>query len=228
MKQKHFTLIELLVVIAIIAILAAMLLPALNKAREKAKEITCVGNLKQIGLALISYISDNQDMLPGIQDANKNRLRYYLYSYTGTSEYDKNQKGLWFCPSTDIVPPFDNTTQYSSSYSNIRGGMTTIGKDWSLGSNMKTQKLSRLDSRVCLLASQKPELTDSAANAMVRVKGGYITSNKINETSNPLEYFNHSMRTNIYMAAGNVVSRLYKTNRMTYENGGWTCVLANP
>jgi prepilin-type N-terminal cleavage/methylation domain-containing protein/prepilin-type processing-associated H-X9-DG protein len=66
MKQKklRFTLIELLVVVAIIAILAAILLPALNKAREKARQVVCASNLKQIGLAMELYSTDNDEFFP--------------------------------------------------------------------------------------------------------------------------------------------------------------------
>lgn len=76
MKRKYFTLIELLIVIAIIAILAAMLLPALNKARDKAKQIKCVSNLKQLYTTLRLYADDNRDLLPPL--AKKNDLRSVL------------------------------------------------------------------------------------------------------------------------------------------------------
>ena len=76
MKHKMFTLIELLVVIAIIAILASMLLPALNEARAKGKKAVCQGNLKQINLAMLNYVDDSEEILPC--------YTHYVYPVGGT------------------------------------------------------------------------------------------------------------------------------------------------
>ncbi len=82
--RRKFTLIELLVVIAIIAILAAMLLPALNQAREKAKTAQCVNNMKQLGMMTVFYLEDNNGYLPGNRSSDSSNPRYV-----------KNNDGWW-------------------------------------------------------------------------------------------------------------------------------------
>jgi prepilin-type N-terminal cleavage/methylation domain-containing protein/prepilin-type processing-associated H-X9-DG protein len=104
--RQGFTLIELLVVIAIIAILAAILFPVFTQAREKARQATCVSNQKQLGVALLMYAQDYDEMLPMAQNLGSpvNSWDQQALAYLGFRVVNNNPDTMILrCPNDDIV-----------------------------------------------------------------------------------------------------------------------------
>lgn len=108
MSRKTFTLIELLVVIAIIAILAGMLLPALNKAKNMAQESSCVSSSRQIGTLLSIYLGDNKEMFP-FDDRGDG---YSCHTYKLSTAYPEQKKVFLGCPAR----PFEKATAGLQTY----------------------------------------------------------------------------------------------------------------
>ena len=137
MRRNPFTLLELLVVIALIAILAAMLLPALSKARDKARAISCTSNLKQLGIYMNMYATDQNDVIPQV-DSNLASAQGKWQDCLATFDASKPLADWLHMPSGKLRPlfrcpagpdKFTTSTDYHGYGANATGFTSLYGND---------------------------------------------------------------------------------------------------
>ena len=232
-KQSRFTLIELLVVIAIIAILAAILMPALQQARERAMSTNCISNLKQMGTASAMYMDQHRGFWPNGAFPTTNYITSMVRANLVPQASIANGKTFASCPSTDIIAdlalgnnvwPQVYGTQYvhkGSADNNYGHGFPIADTSpqnllYNVGYVLVTSEPPVPLSRRVMLADMVRHRSSTDKTPVQSARGYVVEAITTANDTHSAPYFVHGGRTNVATFGGNVESLAFDEHQNNY------------